>query len=385
MIRRVRWRALLCGIVISALVASTASAAPGDYVTKPNGHDLGFITTSKSQSGSPELFISNNPESMDSTTIFPGKPSVLGYTLLQVGKTYRIYVAHTNNYGSTLNFALMIKGTSSGTFTLKKKAVAQGTNYDTIGVNSARNYLNSSYNQTLTIPTSWTYFDGPYTLTNKQNFQGWWEITVNSGSGVAIAVTAAPQGVDIQSNWRSGNVQDAPKTPRNGEDHQAVGLFKSTKIVNITVDLDTFTSVNDYKKDKIGHIFGTDDPTLDATGYDGWVVEAFSGAGQGSSYLPGNFGVLYKYNITFKSQNGRRGSIYVGRPSHPGEKNIGLVLRRSGSQAISLGPTLATDISKAWVIEENILGTPTGQTVSFEILIPGNIYLPYMLYIYRTS
>lgn len=386
-------RKALAVMLGSLLLATTASAySPnsaniGVYVTKSTGSDLGYVTASKTQSGATELFISNNPESMNSSTIFSGKASVLGYTNLAVGKTYRIYVAHTNDYGSTLNFALMIKGTSAGSFTLTKKNVVRGTSsvYATIGVNSARDFLNSSVNEPLAIPTSWTYYDGPYSMSAGENIQGWWEITVNSGSGVAIGVTAAPVGVDIQSSWRTGNTQDAPKGQMTNENHTAVGLFKSLKTVNITVDLDTY-GLNAYGKDKLGHYFNSGDSTTsDATGYDGWVGEASLGSGQGSTYLPGNYGVIYKYNVTFKSTLGRKGAVYIGRnPAGSGTTgSIGLALKPSSGLAISLGPIANPDISKGWLVVQDVTGTSTGIITTFDILVPGNIEMPYMVYFER--
>ncbi len=387
----------LAAIVFVLLLASPvyayspSTAAVGDYVTKSTGSDRGYVAPTKTQFSTTQLFISNNPESMKATTIFVGKASVLGYTNLQVGKTYRIYVAHTNNYGSTLNLALVLKGSTAGTFTLTKKAVSIGTNYATVGVNSARDFLNSSYNQTLDIPTSWTYYDGPYTVESSQSFQGWWEITVNSGSGVALGVSAAPAGVNIQTAWRTGNTEDAPKEPMGSEDHLAVGLFKSLKTVDLTVDLDTYQSVGAYSKDRLGHYFGDQtDPKADSgvgnSGTnDGWVAEAFSGSGQGSTYLPGNYGAIYRYQITFRSTLGRKGAVLIGRnPAQGGTTgSIGLVLKPSGGSAISLGPITNPDTSKAWLVVKDVAGTAGGTTISFDVLVPGNIELPYTVYFER--
>lgn len=399
----VSWRSLTAIVIVAAVMSGLAWVVPGstpEVYTDISGLTLSWIVpTTKQQSSSKVLYYSNNPEYLTNVAGYPrasaplsidsvnNRPACLAYSGLTVGKTYRIFVAHANATSSpaqNVGVALMIRTTGTGSFRLNNKAVGSGINFPQVGIDVGRSFLDSSYSATYSIPTAWNYLDGPYTISVGQCIVMMYDITVTSGSGaISLAVSAAPSGVNHATAWQSGLVWDAAKEqPLNTEDHFEAGTFYAEKNVTLNVNLDTMTT-GSAKTDRIGHYFSENqpDPTLDGgldgsgRTNDGWV-DMYSGAL--NSYLPGNFGVIYHYTVNFSGSSTKQGAVLIGS-GETASRVSGLVMKRSGSSAVAFGPIDNVSANYAWLVGK----ASGGSTLTFDILVPANINLPYRVYCER--
>jgi|GEM_PF-6463778 len=353
----------------------------------------------------PWLFYSNNPEALTPSTMRPGRVAVLMRYRLLNDKPYRVYLGHTNATDGPVQVAVVIKGLKAqGTYSLTRRSVVvsptlQWPTWTSGGVEAARRMLGAESAVSpspVAVTGSWTGVDQVVTLAPNQNLQAYYDLEVTGGDFVDLAVVATPATFSPVSLMAFGLWDQAPKEAYSdaNETGHRWGVFYSRKNVELFVNLDSLPADGSRAvTDQIGHyacrgqVNKSLDEGQDCHGWanDGWMARPYAwnnpAWGKTPGYLYGNFGTLYQYTVHFTGANAdARGALLLG-PNANSEtpRPWGLALRQSDGS--TKGLTMEKDWgTQAWLVARAV--TP-GSSVTFDVMVPGNVDLPYLLYALR--